>query len=89
MTHAQLSALVLGGVVLVFLLIRWLSNPLRLLWRFAQNVILGCLVLYVIDLIGKSNHLHIGINPVTAGTVGVLGIPGVAALVAAKIWLIP
>lgn len=75
----------LGAIVLVMLL-RSFRAPLGVLLSLVWRLIIGGVVVWGINLLGAhlGGHLavHFGINPWTAGTVGLLGLPGVALLFA-------
>ena len=61
--------------------------PLKNILKLVFNSILGGILIYVINLIGMNFGFHIGLNLVTATTVGVLGVPGAILLVLLKIIL--
>lgn len=44
--------------------------------------------LFCLNLFGESLGLHVSINPVTSGISGLLGIPGVAALIVIEKFII-
>jgi inhibitor of the pro-sigma K processing machinery len=48
------------------------------------KVVIGALFLFFINAFGTSMGLHIPINLTTAGISGLLGLPGVAALIIIK-----
>lgn len=61
--------------------------PLKNILKLVFNSILGGILIYIINLIGMNFGFHIGLNLVTATTVGVLGVPGAILLVILKIIL--
>ncbi|MBE3591444.1 MAG: pro-sigmaK processing inhibitor BofA family protein [Thermoanaerobacter sp.] len=69
------------GLFLLYLLGWLLVVPKKILLRIIINGIIGGLILFIINLIGKSLGLYIAINPVTALVVGFLGIPGIILLI--------
>lgn len=69
------------GFAVMALLGYLLLVPTRFLWRMAAGGILGAIALAVINFFGSITGLTIAINPFTALTVGLLGLPG-ALLVA-------
>ncbi|AEM77576.1 inhibitor of the pro-sigma K processing machinery [Thermoanaerobacter thermohydrosulfuricus] len=69
------------GLFLLYLLGWLLVVPRKILLRIIINGIIGGLILFIINLIGKSLGLYIAINPVTALVVGFLGIPGIILLI--------
>ena len=54
--------------------------PFKFMSRLLLNGLLGGLLLVLINLVGSSFHIAIGLNPFTALTAGFLGVPGVALL---------
>lgn len=80
------SILIAGGVALVviFFLICLFLKPLRALFALVLNTLFGWAGLYIFNLIFSSFGVAIGINIVSATTVGVLGIPGMILLVVLK-----
>ena len=50
--------------------------PMRFLWRMVAGGVLGALVLMVLNFFSPVTGLSIAVNPFTALTVGVLGLPG-------------
>lgn len=67
----------LVGVVILYALIKLLKWPIKLL----INGVLGVVMLYLINLVGAPYGLFIGINIFTALIAGILGVPGVIALI--------
>lgn len=65
------------GLIAIVLMVKFFKLPFKIL----LNGILGVVLLYVVNFLGASFGIHIGINIVTALIAGILGIPGVAALV--------
>ena len=50
--------------------------PMRFLWRMAAGGILGAVALMLINFFGGIVGFSIAVNPFTALTVGLLGLPG-------------
>lgn len=67
-------------IIGIFIVGKIFIVPIKLILKFVLNSILGVVLLYVINIVGETWGLHIGINLVTALTVGILGIPGAALL---------
>lgn len=61
------------GVLVLFIILKILSMPMKLIIKFLINALIGGVVLYVLNLFG----VGIVINWITALIVGFLGIPGV------------
>ncbi|GAX88701.1 pro-sigmaK processing inhibitor BofA family protein [Effusibacillus lacus] len=54
----------------------------------AKTLLFGVIGLFLINLAGQYIQLHIPINPVTALLVGLLGVPGLAALIVIQLWVL-
>ena len=87
MTAWQVIGLLIGAVALIVLAAQFLREPGQGLMNLLRGVIVGVVAIFVINLIGASFGLHIALNPVTALPAGILGLPGVAALVAINVIL--
>ncbi|MDR5587554.1 MULTISPECIES: pro-sigmaK processing inhibitor BofA family protein [Clostridium] len=71
------------GLVLLFLMIKLLKWPLKIL----INGVLGVVILYVVNLVGANFNFGLAINPITALIAGFLGIPGVILLAILQVFL--
>ncbi len=80
------SILIAGGValVIIFFLVCLFLKPLRALFALVFNTLAGWAGLYIFNFLFASMGLAIGINIVSATTVGVLGIPGLILLIVLK-----
>lgn len=65
------------GIAILYMLLKILSIPMKLLWKFLTNSIIGAIMLYIVSFFG----VPVIINVVTALIAGVFGIPGVIAIV--------
>ncbi|MEK8130814.1 pro-sigmaK processing inhibitor BofA family protein [Paenibacillus filicis] len=52
------------------------------------QVVFSSILLYVINLFSPYTHLELPLNAATIGTVSVLGMPGLAAITALKLWVV-
>ena len=75
----SLFAYAVGGVLVLIALIL-LAKPIKWLFKLIINCALGCVCLIAYNFIGGLFGLYIGVNVITAITVGLLGIPGLAML---------
>ncbi|GGL58259.1 pro-sigmaK processing inhibitor BofA family protein [Sporolactobacillus putidus] len=76
-----------AGVFVFFFLLLVLGapfHPLRWIGKLAVRFVVGAFLLFLLNVIGESFSLHIPINFATAAVGGLLGIPGIAALVLIK-----
>ncbi|AEH46103.1 pro-sigmaK processing inhibitor BofA family protein [Parageobacillus thermoglucosidasius] len=78
----QKFAVVLSlSMIIILLLVGARLKTLKFLGYGMIKLIVGALVLFVINAVGGTFHVHIPINFITALICGFLGIPGVAALI--------
>lgn len=61
------------GVLILFIILKILSMPMKIIIKFLINAVIGGVVLYVLNLFG----VGLVLNWITALIVGFLGIPGV------------
>ena len=67
------------GIVVLYILLRVLSLPFRIVWKLITNSIVGALMLWVVNLFG----LGIEITFFKALIAGFFGVPGVLVVVLA------
>lgn len=81
------SVIFIGAIVALVALLFFSKasfKPLRLIGRIAVRFVVGALFLFCVNLFGESVGIHVPINIVTTGVSGLLGFPGVAALIVIK-----
>ncbi len=61
------------GVAVLFIVLKILSMPMKIIIKFLINAVVGGVVIYVLNLLG----VGLVLNWITALIVGFLGIPGV------------
>lgn len=88
MSAWQVIGMLVGAVVLIYMIARFMREPGQAIMGMLRGLIVGVVALFVINLIGASFGFHIAINPVTAATTAILGLPGVAALVVMNVWMV-
>ena len=76
-----------AGILILYVLCKLLSAPLRLLGTLVINALVGALVLLLVNWIGGLFGLSIAINPLNALITGVLGAPGVILLLVLQ-WIL-
>ena len=67
------------GIIVLFILLRVLSLPFRIVWKLITNSIVGALMLWVVNIFG----LGIEITFFKALIAGFFGVPGVLVVVLA------
>lgn len=70
------------GLFLLYLVGWLLLTPMRFLWRLLAGGLLGGFMLWVVSQFGFLFGFTLSVNPFTALIAGLLGIPGVALVVA-------
>ena len=65
------------GLALVYIALKVFTLPMKLLWKFLTNSLIGAIMLYVVSLVG----VPVKISIVTALIAGALGVPGVVGVV--------
>ncbi len=78
--------IVAGVLLLLFLVLKIFTAPIRILFKLALNTILGFFALILINFFGSMIGVTIGVNLVNALVIGCLGVPGVGLLLLLK-WL--
>lgn len=75
------------GIVILYFIIKLLKTPIKIMIKLIVNGIFGVILLYGVNIVGANFDFHIGINAVTALVAGILGIPGVIALILIKLFI--
>ena len=74
------------GILIICISARIFLAPAKILLKLIINSALGAGVLFLINLAGPFINVYIGINPISALVVGVLGIPGLCLLMLLQIF---
>ncbi|MGM0904836.1 pro-sigmaK processing inhibitor BofA family protein [Mesobacillus maritimus] len=77
-----------AGLILIMFFIGAPIKPLRFVGQGVIKILIGALFLFFLNEFGTSLGIYVPINLVTASVSGILGIPGVLALVAIENWII-
>ncbi len=64
----------------IFLLLKIISLPIRLIWKLVINTACGFACLVAVNLLGPYTGVLFDLNLVTAAIVGFLGLPGIVLL---------
>lgn len=75
-------------ISVVLLLISFIKQRFDLIVNFALRIVGGLLAIYILNIVLKSFSIDmaVGLNGVTALTVGLLGLPGFALLYALSVY---
>lgn len=68
------------GLLILYIIIKVFSLPLKVLIKLVFNAIGGAVLLLIFNLLGGVFGLNIDINFISALIAGILGIPGVLLL---------
>lgn len=68
---------ILIGVAVLFIVLKLLALPMKIIIKLVINGLVGGLIIFVINLIGANFGFIIDLNWITALIVGFLGVPGV------------
>lgn len=83
----RLLAITLTGLALVLLTLIF-TSPMRFLFKFLLNGVLGLCWLVLFNFIGSFIGIGIGVNVMSSLVAGVLGFPGVALLLLLRLILV-
>lgn len=87
MATGWVIALIVTGVLLVIAASKSVTGPIRWIGFGLMQLVIGAVLLFFANLVGELAQFHIPINPVTALLAGFLRLPGLAALVVIKLWV--
>ena len=73
------------GLALLCLIGYLLLVPRRFMWRLVAGGVMGAVMLGAVNLLGAPMGFSVAVNPFTAMSVGFLGLPGAALVVALKL----
>ncbi|MGI8282615.1 pro-sigmaK processing inhibitor BofA family protein [Bacillus mycoides] len=86
------STIIIVGIlslVFIFLVFGVSTKPIRFIGKALFHVTLGIALLFIVNVAGTYFDFHIPINMGTATVSSLLGVPGVAALVIIKLYIMP
>lgn len=78
----------IGGLIVLLLIIGAPMKSLRLFGQGIVKLLIGAILLFFLNVFGNQYGLHIPINFITAAVSGLLGLPGLASLVAIQLWVL-
>ena len=74
------------GVLIVFVAAKIFFVPLKKVLKIVANSLLGAVVLMVVNIFSPVLNIYIGVNPVSALVLGLLGVPGLCLLMILQIF---
>lgn len=66
-------AIFIAAVLILYIVLKLLSVPMKIVAKFLANAIIGGIVIYILNLLG----LGINLTWINSAIVGFLGVPGV------------
>lgn len=63
-------------LVVLYVIIRLVLGPLKIITRFFINCGIALIVLIAVNLIGSYFGFHLPVNPFSVMSIGILGVPG-------------
>ena len=69
------------AVIVVIVLIRIISAPIKLIFKLLINTAIGFGILFLINMVGQNFGFQLEMNLLHALIVGIFGIPGVVVLI--------
>jgi len=85
MINVGLAALVL--LIVIFILIKIVMKPVKLLWKLLFNSALGLVLLILVNYGAAFLNFALPINIITVLVAGFLGIPGILLLICFQLLL--
>lgn len=70
-----------AGIMILFILAWLFIIPAKVIGKLVINALLGGLLLFIFNFLGSFINIKIGVNIITALIVGILGIPGLIAII--------
>lgn len=74
------------GILIIIVAARIFFSPFKTILRIIINSVLGAAVLMLINAANPLLHIYIGVNPISAVTLGMLGVPGLCLLMLLQIF---
>lgn len=80
--------ILIGSLILLGYIL--LKNKVKISWLgyAIMNIAIAAVLLYIMNITGIMGEYRIPINAITVGVIGILGIPGIALLLAVKLIVI-
>ena len=84
METVSIILLAVAGVLLLALIIRIFTTPLKWALKLLLNAGIGFVALFALNFFGSYLNVSLGINWINALVVGILGVPGLILLLLIK-----
>lgn len=83
----QNIVLVVSAVIVIVLIFKIFSLPIRLLFKIALNTLGGFIALFLFNLLSAITGIYIEPNLINSLIVGIFGLPGFGLLLAVR-WIL-
>ena len=77
----------LACICFLFIFGKLFIYPIKKIFKLVLNSSLGAVLIYIVNIIGGMWNFHIGLNIITAISIGLLGVPGAILLIVLKLLL--
>ncbi|NMD42184.1 MAG: pro-sigmaK processing inhibitor BofA [Firmicutes bacterium] len=84
----NLAAAIIFGLFILYFILRAFFKPLKIVFRVLLWTIAGGLAIFLYNLVGVGWGLAVGLNLISAFIVGMMGLPGLGALIVLKYLLV-
>lgn len=72
-------------IFFIFIVGKIFILPLKTILKFILNSVVGGIIIFIVNLIGRFWNFHIGLNILTSIIVGILGVPGTILVIMIKL----
>ena len=73
------------AIFVLFILIKLLTAPIRLIFKLLLNALFGIVVLFLVNFVGQFFGISLEITAINALVAGIFGLPGVVVLILLQI----
>jgi len=80
---------ILVGILLIVFFGQSFLKLSKWIWYGILHMIVGGIMIYILNLIGGFLQFHIPLNPITAITIGILGLPGLISFFVVRFLIVP
>ncbi len=76
------------GLIVLFIILKLISFPIKVIIKLLINALMGGIILYLINMFGAVIGLSITINWLSALIVGIAGVPGVIIVILLQMFIL-
>lgn len=88
MLNFSVTLAFLIGLIALFIILKLISFPIKVIIKLLINALIGGIVLYLINIFGAVIGLSININGLSALIVGIAGVPGVIIVILLQMFIL-